>query len=497
MDIQEIYLKNIQADFLYFCDYVHNHGRDPDDLIWFPTKLHKFLCRTVQEFVERENDKSFEILILNTPPQVGKSTTVTETFPAWWAMKNPDKGVIEVSYGDALAERFGKSNLEKVENYCHLFGVELDPKKATAKEFKFKKRKGRMISRGYGSSLTGYTGNLIIIDDPVKNAVEADSENDREKKWSDFQKSILTRAGKNDKIILIMTRWHEDDLAGRIINSFPDKTTVVNIPCECDSEEDPLGRKIGEAICPEIGKDNRWLKDFKASLIDEEGVRTWNALYQGRPTALEGNMLKRNWWEYYERSEYENGNLKFDTMVMSVDAAFKDEKQNDYVAITIWGKKDNRIYLVDLVNEHLNFTATVKKIKLLAARYPQANVKLIEDKANGTAVIQVLRHEIMGIIPVTPDRSKEARVQAVSFSIEAGNVYLPKDRKFTWEFIDQCASFPNGKHDDIVDSMSQALIRLVSARSLRREAKKYSKSPFKLQKERRMKKDVGSTIRAI
>lgn len=464
MDLQQTYIANVQADFYYFCDYVHNHGREPDDLLWYPTKLHEFLCRTVQEFVERKSDGSFEILILNTPPQVGKSMTITETFPVWWLMRNPDKGVIEVSYGDDLAERFGKSNLEKIEQFGYLFDVEVDPKKATSKEFKIKGHKGRMISRGYGSSLTGNTGNLIIIDDPIKNAVEADSERDRNKKWADFERSIKTRLGAGDKLILIMTRWHEDDLAGRIMENYKDKTTVINIPCEAEEADDPLGREIGDSICPEIGKDNDWLRDFKLSIMDEEGRRTWNALYQGRPTEREGNMLKRDWWQFYERKDYENGTLKFDRMIMSVDATFKDRKNNDFVAISVWGKKDNRIYLVDLINDRLNFIDTIRAIKMMKARHMRIGNILIEDKANGTAIIQVLRDEMFGITAVTPHESKEARVDAVSYAIEAGNVYLPKDKNFTWEFIDQCATFPNGKHDDIVDSMSQALQRLIFVR---------------------------------
>lgn len=487
MDLQEAYIKNIQADFLYFCDYAHNHGRAEDDLLWKPSKLHKYLCRTVQEFVETPSGKSFTILILNTPPQIGKSTTITETFPVWWLMKNPDKGVIEVSYGDDLAERFGKANLEKLEEFGYIFGVKPDKKKATSREFQISGHKGKMISKGYGSSLTGNTGNLILIDDPVKNAVEADSQRDRDKKWADFQKSILTRAGAGDKIILIMTRWHEDDLAGRIMENYQDKTTVINIPCECEDENDPLGREIGDSICPEIGKDNAWLKDFKASLIDEEGRRTWNSLYQGRPTEREGNMLKRDWWEFYERKDYENGTLKFDRIIMSVDATFKDRKNNDFVAITVWGKKDNRIYLVDLVNERFNFTETIRMIRKLKIRYPHITNILIEDKANGSAIIQVLREEMFGITSVTPHESKEARVDAVSYAIEAGNVYIPKDKKFTWEFIEQCAAFPNGKHDDIVDSMSQALAKLIFIRTRRDHPERYfnTERSFKVKKRRR------------
>jgi len=494
MNEQEIYLKQIQANYLYYCDYVHNHGRK--DLAWYPSKLHKFLCNTVQEFVERENDKSFEILILNTPPQVGKSTTITETFPSWWIMRNPDKGVIEVSYGDDLAERFGKANLEKVKEFGYIFGVEVDKNKKTSKEYKIAYHKGIMISRGYGSALTGYTGNLIIIDDPVKNDIEAKSEKDRNAKWSDFQKSILTRAGAGDKIILIMTRWHEDDLAGRIMEYYPDRTTVINIPCECEDENDPLGRKIGDSICPEIGKGNEWLADFKQSLVDEEGMRTWNALYQGRPTAAEGNILKREWWQFYEKKDYENGLLKFDTMIMSVDAAFKDEKQNDYVAITVWGKTENRIYLVDLVNEHLNFMATVKMIQLLKARYPRVSAILIEDKANGTAIIQYLRDKILGIIPVSPDKSKEARVNAVSFTVEAGNIYLPKDKNFVWDFIEQCAAFPNGKHDDMVDSFSQAVSRL-AFRRITRKMERYARKPLFNVRTERKTSGIGDKIAII
>lgn len=493
---QEAYLQNVQANYRYYCYHVHNYGRDVerDGYNWYPSKFHMFLCDTIQNFVEKESDYPMgEFLILNTPPQVGKSSTVTEVLPSWYKMRHPDSGVIIVSYGDDLAQRFGRANLTKIKDFGKIFGVKVKKDKATASEVELQGHKLQMISRGLKSPLTGYTGNLILIDDPIKNREDADSEKKRESLWEEFNDSIMTRLGKGDKLILIMTRWHEDDLAGRIMREFPERTTVVNIPCEADSEDDPLGRKIGEAICPEIGRDKAWVEDKKSAVTTEEGVRTWNALYQGRPTAREGNMLKREWWEYYDYSDFESGTLKMDTMIMSVDATFKDQARNDYVAIEVWGKKDNRCYLIDCYNVHLDFPGTVKKIKLVKAKYPQVTAILIEDKANGSGIIQVLKEQMTGIIAVEPELSKESRVNHVSFAIEAGCAYLPRDKKFTWEFIDQCASFPNGSHDDMVDSMSQALARLIHRRVFRQTMRQARRGDryFSLPKKADKAKTIG------
>lgn len=498
-DIQDAYLKQVQARYEFFCYHVHNDGKGLNDkLSWEPSKFHRYLCNSVEAFVERKSEKAFEILLISTPPQHGKSVTITETYPAYHLCKHQEDKVIVISYGDDLAERFGKRNLEKVKAYGHIFGTGVNVKKGTAREFELSNEKGRIISKGFGSGITGHSGDLILIDDPVKNAQQADSQAFRNSIWDEFDFTVKSRTSAGAKIIVIMTRWHEDDLAGRIIKEYPDRTTIINLPCECE-EPDVLGRRpkgmngddrVGDALCPEIGKGNDWLADFKSTYTSRTGTRAWNALYQGRPTSMEGNILMREWWEYYERKDYENGVLKFDTMIMSVDAAFKDGAQNDRVAIEVWAKKENRIYLVDLINEHLNFKATMQKITMLKARYPQVGAILIEDKANGTAIIQVLKSEIMGIIPVTPDASKEARVNAVSPYIEAGNVYLPKDKKFTWEFIDQCAKFPNDSHDDMVDAMSQALQRLVFARALRKLQRKAQKGE-NFFSERLIKKNTG------
>ena len=472
MSYSDEYLKVVQGTFKGFCYYVYNGGKKKDEpLAWYPSKFHRFLCDTVQEFVNKETDKAFDILVINTPPQHGKSVTVTESFPAWYLMRNPDKKVIVVSYGDDLAERFGKRNLEKIEGYGKLFGVKLNKKKATSRELEIAGHSGRMISKGFGSGITGQQADLIVIDDPVKNAQEADSQTYRDSKWEEFDFTIKSRLSAGGKIVLIMTRWHEDDLAGRILEEYEDRTTLINLPCEAE-ENDLLGREIGDALCPEIGKDNAWLKDFKRTYSSEQGARAWNALYQGRPTAREGNLIKREWWNFYKRKDYDEGLLRFDQMIISVDASFKDQEKNDYVAMEVWAKKGVNLYLLDCKNEHLNFPNTVRAIRLLKAKYPLTTSILIEDKANGTAVIQTLKNEVMGIIPVSPDASKEARVQAVTFAIEAGNVYLPSDMDFTGEFIDQCASFPNAKHDDMVDSMAQGLARLIFTRSFKRKMEK-------------------------
>lgn len=501
--LSEAYLKNVQATYRYYCYHVHNFER-PEGAPhkWYPSKFHMYLCDEIQKFVEKDSSEfpAGEFLILNTPPQVGKSSTVTEVLPSWYKMRNPDKGVIVISYGDDLAQRFGRANLEKIKQFGHLFGVEVNKKKATAAEVELKGHKLQMISRGIGSSLTGFTGNLILIDDPIKNREEADSEGKRNKMWAEFNDSIATRLNNGDKLILIMTRWHEDDLAGRIIKEYPERTTVINIPCEADSEDDPLGRMIGEPICPEIGRDKAWVEDKKATITTEEGSRTWNALYQGRPTAKEGNMLKREWWQYYNRADFDEGRLTFDTMVLSVDATFKDGAKNDYVALEVWGKKGINLYLVDLVNQHLNFPDTVRRIRIILAKYPQIRGVYIEDKANGTAIIQTLKNQVFGVIPVTPDKSKEARVQDVSFYIEAGNVYLPKDMAFTWDFVDQCAEFPNGKHDDMVDSASQAINKLVRTRNLKdaiRQTQQKGSQYFHTKVERRRGVGKGDKIHVI
>ena len=237
-------------------------------------------------------------------------------------------------------------------------------------------------------------------------------------------------------------------MAGRVAR-LEKNVQVINIPVEAE-EGDILGRNVGDALCPEIGKGNEWLKEFKEGYKD--GMRAWNALYMGRPTSAEGNIFKREWWQYYD-----NLPDKMPLKVISVDATFKGNDTNDFVAIEVWGKLNGDFYLIDMIRRRMDFPETMKAIKVMDEKYPDRHSILIEDKANGPAVISMLRHEIPGIVAITPEGSKESRANAVTGIVESGNVYLPRYSDFTSTFVEEFASFPNGVHDDLVDSATQFL----------------------------------------
>lgn len=442
MDNNDIAVAFMRESYAAYCYFAHR-GK------WIDTKFHKFLANTVQEFTETETGHPYDILVLSTPPQHGKSMTVTETFPSWYVGKHPDKRCIVACYNDDFAGKFGRRNRSKVTEFGrYIFDISLA--KSSDRDTELQDHTGGIITRGIMSGITGNPGDLIIIDDPVKNRAEADSKVYRERLWEEWQNSIKTRTQAGAKIIIIQTRWHEDDLAGRVIEN-EKNVTVINIPVEAE-KDDILGRNIGDSLCPEIGKDNIWLREFKKGYKD--GSRAWNALYMGRPTSEEGNILKREWWNYYD--------VLPDVLPLvgiSVDATFKGKEDSDYVAIETWGKLNADYYLIDLIRRHMDFPDTIRAIRAMAQKYPDRHAILIEDKANGPAIISVLRHEISGIIAIEAKESKIARTNAVSGIVEAGNVFLPRYADFTPEFIEECASFPNGAHDDMVDAFTQFINR--------------------------------------
>lgn len=427
--------------------YVHNPT-------WKRTRMSDFLADEIQRFVETDTGNSYDILIIETPPQSGKSITITESFPSWYLGRFPKNRIIEASYNDDTAKRFGRKNLEKVEQFGgSLFGLK-QGSIWTKTEFELANGWGRMISRGIMSGITGNPANLLIIDDPIKNREEADSSVYREKLWGEWQNTLKTRLAAGAKLILIMTPWHEDDLAARILQR-ENNVRLIRLPVEAE-EHDLLGRKVGDSLVPEIGKDNEWLRQFKRGYLNDPkqgGLRAWQALFQCSPRVEGGNLIRREWWRYYDPEEIKT----FGTTVISVDAAFKAGDSNDFVAIQVWGKRGIDYYLRYSVNKHLDFPGTVEAIRTIRRLFPDTTYILIEDKANGSAIIQTLRKEFIGVIGLTPKGGKVSRVNAISPAIESGHVYLPKDCLWTEEFVDQFTAFPAAAHDDMVDACSQCI----------------------------------------
>ena len=436
--------------------YVHGDS-------WKRTRMSDYLADRVQEFVETNTGNAYDILIIQTPPQHGKSLTITETFPSWYMGKYPKNRIIEVSYNEDTARRFGRKNMEKVEQFGKsLFNLSTGSIWTTT-EFELSNGWGKMMSRGVMSGITGNPANLMVIDDPIKNRAEADSEAYREKLWGEWQNSMKSRFAAGAKVIIIATPWHEDDLMSRVIAREPN-VTVLRLPVEAE-ENDLLGRNPGEALAPELGKDNHWLEQFKSGYINDPangGMRAWQALYQCSPRVEGGNIVRREWWKYYDRRDIP----AFATTLISVDAAFKDADDNDFVAIEVWGKLGNNYYLRYCLNQHLNFPNTVQAIRLMKRLFPESQYILVEDKANGSAIIQTLRSEFIGVIAVTPKGGKVARVHAVSPAIESGNVFIPMDEAWAEEFVDQFTAFPAAAHDDMVDCASQALSFMIFSNGL-------------------------------
>lgn len=447
-----------------YVEYVH-HGH------YRHFRHTELICRHLQPIADGEQ----HFIMIEMPPRHGKSMTVTETFPSFYIGRNPDKRVITAAYSDGLATKFGRVNRNKFNEFApEIFGVQLSESNAATKDWGVSGHNGGMISTGIGGSITGQGADLMIIDDPIKNMKEAQSQLIRDNIWDEWEATLSTRLHDGASVIVIMTRWHEDDLIGRLLARSPRNWERLRLPAIAEDEDDLLGREIGEALCPELGFDEQWAEEKKT----EVGSRTWAALYQQRPTPAGGNVFKKEWFKFYvmDQAQKREWGLSddvavlpktFDKQAQSWDCTFKDSETSDYVAGQVWAKKKADFFLLDQVHDRLNFPATIKAIKHMTDKWPNAKAKYIEDKANGSAVIQTLQHEINGIIAVEPEGGKEARANAVSPFVEAGNVYLPHPNICPWvnDFLEEAAAFPNGKHDDMVDGMTQALNKMQTAKS--------------------------------
>lgn len=478
----EILRRKLRNDYGAYVEYVN------DD--FYMSKFHRYLCDEIQHFLEMEpTGKAMDILLLSVPPQHGKSHTVTETLPAWYLGKHPKDAVILCSYDGDVAERFSRRNRDKFNEYnFDIFGVKPNDNIQGVSYWETS-LKGACRAAGLKAGITSYGAELFIIDDPIKNKEQAQSETVISKIHSEMGPSVQSRIHPGGKLIVIQTRWVDNDAIGFILTNWKEFIyKYINLPCECENEEtDPLGRKKGDALIGEhlgdynvprkICNDNNWLKSKKRLVIAGDGEYTWNALYQGHPSAEAGNLFHEDWWQLYSRK-----NIKFtdfEYTCLSVDATFKKTETSDMVAIELWGLAQNHCYLYKLVNKRMGFVETIDYIKSYCKKYPDITELIIEDKANGSAIIDTLRYEtnIPPIVPVNPLGGKYSRAQAIAPFVRTLCAHIPDDFTYdeeqdiewdtdepydgTKKFIVQHTKFPFMAHDDMVDSGSQALARLI------------------------------------
>lgn len=430
----------------------------------------ELVCEVLQRIADGEQLS----VLIEMPPRHGKSMTVTESFPSFYLGKNPNKRVIAAAYSDGLATKFGRLNRNKFNEFSHLFDLKLSESNGAMKDWGVDDHRGGMIATGIGGSITGQGADLMIIDDPIKNMQEASSQKIRDNIWDEWEATLSTRLHDGASLIVIMTRWHEDDLIGRLLARSPRNWIRLRLPAIAEDEDDMLGREIGEPLCRELGFDEKWAEQKK----EEVGSRTWGALYQQRPSPAGGNIFKREWVRYYVRTAEQKREwglsddvavlpIHYDKLAQSWDCTFKDTSASDFVAGGVWARKQARYFLLDIDHRRMGFVDTMKAIRAMSDKWPNARSKYIEDKANGSAIIDMLKDEISGIVPIEPEGGKEARANAVSPLFEAGNVFLPHPNLCSWseDVIEELVSFPNAAHDDLVDMTSQALNQLYTSKS--------------------------------
>lgn len=459
---------------------------------FYMTHFHKWLCDKVQEFVEAPcTNGVFDILLLSVPPQTGKTYTVTETLPSWFLGKHPTDSVIIAGYEGTFAEGFSRRNRDKFCQFApDIFRAQPNNNVQGVALWETDKG-GKCRAAGLKGGITGHGAELFIIDDPIKNKEQAQSEALLAKIHDEMAPSVQSRIHPGGKLIVIQTRWVENDVIGWIQEHWAEYIWAdINIPCECeDPATDPLGRQLGQSLMGEhmgdtnlpqkIRKDNTWLANAKRLIIAADGQYTWNALYQGHPTAENGNLFDRTWWQYYHRSTLSLSSFEY--VHISVDATFKKTETSDMVAILVSGIYKGEVYIWRIINKRMGFVETKAKLKDVIAEVGDISELIIEDKANGSAIIDSFRYDesCPPIVPVTPLGGKLSRAQAVSPFVQAGHVHLPDPSDYTaaelddieWDgkgtynptelFVQQHMRFPFAKHDDLVDANSQSLARLI------------------------------------
>ncbi len=449
------------------------------------------LCTHLQAVAEGKLNR----LAIAVPPGSAKSLVCSVAYLPWVWLSNPTYQAIHASYSFDLATRDSRRARHLVESDWYQAMITRDGKPAWVLETDGNRahdwsntKGGRRLCAGVEGKLTGERGKVVIIDDALSVA-DAHSKNARDTVARWFSHTVSSRLHNlaTDAFVVIGQRTHESDLTGYLLESggwqylcLPSEY-VASKPTRTHTVdgtlfwEDP--RKIDGELLFEALFSRKVLDQARKDL----GSAGYSAQHQQNPVVEGGNVFQRRWWRWWKpdgtaegcrRPDGANSDparalpTKFD-LIASIDCAFKGTETSDWVVIQVWAAHGADRYLIDQSRGRWDFPATLAQIRSLARKHPRCRKWLIEDKANGSAVISSLQTSMSGIIAINPEGGKEARAAGVSPQVESGNVYLPEGVGFVDEFIDECAAFPRGKHDDQCDSMTQVLNYLANPDAMR------------------------------
>ena len=408
---------------------------------------HKIIA---EKFNDIANGK-IKRLIINMPPRHTKSEFASNLLPAWMVGRKPDLKIIQTTHTTELAIRFGRKAKTLIDSpeYQQIFKTRLREDSQAAGKWETEQG-GEYYAAGVGSAITGRGADLLIIDDPHS---EQDALNAAalEKAYEWYTSGPRQRLQPGGAIVVVMTRWSTKDLTGALMKSQKeiksDKWEVIEFPAIMPS---------GEPVWPEFWKLEE-LESVKASL----SVPKWNAQWMQDPTSEEGSIIKRDWWKVWEKDDIPP--LKH--VIQSYDTAFLKKETADYSAITTWGvfypndDSGPNLILLDALKDRYEFPE-LRRVALEQYQYWKPETVVIESKASGLPLTYELRKMGIPVVNFSPSKGqdKHARVNAVAPLFESGVIWAPEE-KYAEEVIEECAAFPYGDHDDLVDSTTQAVMR--------------------------------------
>lgn len=436
---------------------------------WFAREV----CAELDWFLAEVRAKQSPRMILQAPPRHGKSEIVSRRFPAFAMGQGPDLSIIATSYAADLASRMNRDVQRIIDSpgYRALFpettlwgkNVRSNAQGSFMRNsdlFEVVGHRGSYRSAGVGGGITGMGGDILIIDDPIKDAEQANSPVYRAKVWEWFTSTLYTRRMPGGGVLIILTRWHEDDLAGRLIAAAQagegEPYRVVSFPAIAEKDEHSaldgrLLRREGEALHPE-----RYSLEELAKIRQAVGSRVWASLYQQRPAAAEGTIFRRG----HVGTFHPDHPPKYRRVIISLDTAFKEKEENDFSVATVWGEWDAGFDILDRWKERASYPALKAKVRTMADAWRPRGLTalLVEDKASGQSLIQELKKETsLPVVPIQVDRDKVTRAHAVVPLWEAGKVRHPEGADWVDDWLEQLYGFPKMAHDDDVDSTTQAL----------------------------------------